>query len=94
MAEVAGPSFIDLSDTRQLIEHSQNTMETHEPEKKKPRLENKENIPIFKLEDRLNGILCCAVCLDLPNVAVYQVHPPTSVKFSTKKISRMLKHPL
>ena len=70
MAEVAGPSFMDLSDTRQLIE---NTMETFEPELKKPRLENKENIPLYKLEDRLNGILCCAVCLDLPNVAVYQV---------------------
>lgn len=26
-----------------------------------------------KLEHRLGGILCCAVCLDLPNAAVYQV---------------------
>lgn len=25
------------------------------------------------LEERLNGILCCAVCLDLPKSAVYQV---------------------
>ncbi|KAJ0173893.1 hypothetical protein K1T71_010039 [Dendrolimus kikuchii] len=25
-----------------------------------------------KLEDRLGGILCCAVCLDLPQAAVYQ----------------------
>lgn len=25
------------------------------------------------LEERLNGILCCAVCLDLPKTAVYQV---------------------
>jgi len=25
-----------------------------------------------KLEDRLGGILCCAVCLDLPKLAVYQ----------------------
>lgn len=26
-----------------------------------------------KLETRLGGILCCAVCLDLPRSAVYQV---------------------
>lgn len=26
-----------------------------------------------KLEQRLGGILCCAVCLDLPKIAVYQV---------------------
>lgn len=26
-----------------------------------------------KLEARLGGILCCAVCLDLPRSAVYQV---------------------
>lgn len=26
-----------------------------------------------KLEHRLGGILCCAVCLDLPPAAVYQV---------------------
>lgn len=41
---------------------------------KKPRLEtcdrdDNEN----KLEARLGGILCCAVCLDLPRSAVYQV---------------------
>jgi len=27
-----------------------------------------------RLENRLGGILCCAVCLDLPNSAVFQVH--------------------
>lgn len=32
-------------------------------------LDEKKN----KLEDRLGGILCCAVCLDLPRAAVYQV---------------------
>lgn len=26
-----------------------------------------------KLEHRLGGILCCAVCLDLPRAAIYQV---------------------
>lgn len=30
-----------------------------------------------KLEKRLGGILCCAVCLDLPIAAVYQVCRPS-----------------
>lgn len=29
-----------------------------------------------KLEQRLGGILCCAVCLDLPKSSVFQVWPP------------------
>jgi hypothetical protein len=28
---------------------------------------------VEKLENRLGGILCCAVCLDLPKTAMYQV---------------------
>lgn len=42
-----------------------------EPEKKRARISpdtGKNN----KLEQRLGGILCCAVCLDLPIAAVYQ----------------------
>lgn len=40
-----------------------------EPPKKKLRTGNtKED----KLEHRLGGILCCAVCLDLPRTAIYQ----------------------
>ena len=30
-----------------------------------------------KLETRLGGILCCAVCYDLPRSAVYQVSQRT-----------------
>lgn len=30
-----------------------------------------------KLESRLGGILCCAVCLDLPKTAMYQVSSVT-----------------
>lgn len=43
-----------------------------EPEKKRARIcpnPSKNN----KLEQRLGGILCCAVCLDLPIAAVFQV---------------------
>lgn len=34
---------------------------------------NEENNIRQKLEQRLGGILCCAVCLDLPKSSVYQV---------------------
>ena len=41
---------------------------------KKRRFESCErDDPDNKLEARLGGILCCAVCLDLPRSAVYQV---------------------
>lgn len=33
-----------------------------------------------KLESRLGGILCCAVCLDLPKTAMYQVCRIKSVR--------------
>lgn len=49
--------------------------EPHEDEtdSKKPRLESAErDDQDVKLEARLGGILCCAVCLDLPRVGVYQ----------------------
>ncbi|XP_045452393.1 cysteine and histidine-rich protein 1 [Melitaea cinxia] len=39
------------------------------PKKRKTVIENEQ---IEKLEHRLGGILCCAVCLDLPQAAVYQ----------------------
>ena len=55
----------------QIVDEENNEVE--EPEKKKPKLENSGKKKGYNLEDRLNGILCCAVCLDLPNVAVYQV---------------------
>lgn len=40
------------------------------PKKRKTVIENEQS---DKLEHRLGGILCCAVCLDLPQAAVYQV---------------------
>lgn len=41
---------------------------------KKPRVESCDREDTDnKLEARLGGILCCAVCLDLPRSAVYQV---------------------
>ncbi|ODM96649.1 Cysteine and histidine-rich protein 1 [Orchesella cincta] len=58
--------------------------ESLEPCKKKPRVDSGEKcqspckeqiskgVTTEKLEYRLGGILCCAVCLDLPKAAIYQ----------------------
>lgn len=43
-----------------------------EPPTKKIKLSDGHGDGKVKLEDRLSGILCCAVCLDLPN-SCYQV---------------------
>uniref|UniRef100_A0A182Y4S0 Uncharacterized protein n=1 Tax=Anopheles stephensi TaxID=30069 RepID=A0A182Y4S0_ANOST len=42
-----------------------------EPEAKRKKLD-KPSAKVEKLELRLGGILCCAVCLDLPRTAMYQ----------------------
>lgn len=46
-----------------------------EPEKKRQKLDvhSMKAKKLEKLENRLGGILCCAVCLDLPRAAMYQV---------------------
>ena len=70
MAEVAGPSMqIAPENSPEPIE----SPDGGEPEAKKPKLESESSQKEYRLEERLNGILCCAVCLDLPTVAVYQV---------------------
>lgn len=38
---------------------------------------DKQQTASDKLEHRLGGILCCAVCLDLPRSAIYQVTKAT-----------------
>lgn len=47
-----------------------------EPDKKRRKVPKTDGKIEQKLEHRLGGILCCAVCLDLPRAAVYQVRPP------------------
>lgn len=44
-----------------------------EPDKKRRKVSRTDGKTEQKLEHRLGGILCCAVCLDLPKAAVYQV---------------------
>ncbi|XP_060521442.1 zinc finger TRAF-type-containing protein 1 homolog [Cylas formicarius] len=43
-----------------------------EPEAKKRKFSKSGDDKKYKLEERLGGILCCAVCLDLPRAAIYQ----------------------
>lgn len=57
-------------------ENQENTADTDEPEPKRKKLDTKPKLSsklVEKLEARLGGILCCAVCLDLPRTAMYQV---------------------
>lgn len=51
------------------------TADTDEPEPKRRKLDTPKSSSkiVEKLEARLGGILCCAVCLDLPRTAMYQV---------------------
>lgn len=46
---------------------------TGEPAKKKCKIDESSEAKQEKLEQRLGGILCCAVCLDLPRTVIYQV---------------------
>lgn len=39
-----------------------------------------------KLEHRLGGILCCAVCLDLPRTAIYQVRGRSADRRSNPRL--------
>ena len=47
-------------------ENKENEDASYEPEQKKQKLETSKVQPDYKLQERLSGILCCTVCLDLP----------------------------
>lgn len=68
MSEIPGPSALVAMDENS---NKENEDMFYEPEKKKAKTtpeKEKDNA----LENRLSGILCCAVCLDLPKTC-YQV---------------------
>lgn len=68
-----------------------------EPQKKKLKFDNpisKVNKKIEKLENRLGGILCCAVCLDLPKTAMYQVSATIYFSRLTSGIFFVLSFPI
>mgnify|MGYP005984432513 CR=1 FL=1 len=59
-------------------------VEEMEPEAKRRKTTTPSEDKKYKLEERLGGILCCAVCLDLPKAAVYQVSAPVTFDYKLK----------
>lgn len=61
--------------TSSAMDNNNQLCEFDEPEKKRLKLDTHplKAKKLEKLENRLGGILCCAVCLDLPKTAMYQV---------------------
>jgi len=71
MADSAGSSVLQ-SRQADSSENRGDSMDVLEPEPKKCKFESKDQPVESKLEDRLSGILCCAVCLDVPCLWMYQ----------------------
>lgn len=72
---------------QQQAETDNNNMQNFdEPEAKKQKLDTSVKKKLEKLESRLGSVLCCAVCLDLPKTAMYQVSTTSnSFIFSHRK---------
>ena len=76
MAEVAGLLVNISTENESFLEENANECE---PKAKKQKTDNSTTSCTYKLEDRLNGILCCTVCLDLPAKGVFQVRKQWSL---------------
>ena len=77
MADVGVPieSEVVTTESNELVQVN-NEMFSERPVKKQRKDDSsigEKNKRMDRLENRLGGILCCAVCLDLPNSAVFQV---------------------
>lgn len=70
---MADPEAASSSGEQTDIQENEKAEEFIEPEKKRQKFCKITDVKSDKLEQRLGGILCCAVCLDLPRAAVYQV---------------------
>ena len=71
MSEEEGEGSIQVEDTSE--------KENIEPPLKKAKLKDEKKVDrLGKLEARLNDILSCTVCLDLPSKSVFQVRNRTS----------------
>lgn len=73
MSEQEAASSSSEVPTEAVIEPQEKREEFVEPDAKKRKISKPDDDKKYKLEERLGGILCCAVCLDLPRAAVYQV---------------------
>lgn len=81
--EVASSSGISeqVVPAPQIREDVEKSEDFLEPDAKRRKVLRAEGKTEQKLEHRLGGILCCAVCLDLPRAAVYQVCKTISIKY-------------
>ncbi|XP_018578494.1 cysteine and histidine-rich protein 1 homolog [Anoplophora glabripennis] len=70
MSETQAPTT--STETSSVVENLDKHEDFVEPDAKKRKISKPADDKTHKLEDRLGGILCCAVCLDLPRAAVYQ----------------------
>jgi hypothetical protein len=71
---------------QQQTEADKNNMQNFdEPEAKKQKLDTSVKKKLEKLESRLGSVLCCAVCLDLPKTAMYQVSTSNSFFFTHRE---------
>lgn len=71
MAETASEPAVEI--LQEILVKTEENVEDSEPPKKKAKSDVSSKLSGYNLEERLNGILCCAVCLDLPSVSVFQV---------------------
>lgn len=72
MADSAGSAVLQSRQAADSSANRDDAMDVREPEPKKFKYDNQEQTVESKLEDRLTGILCCAVCLDVPCLWMYQ----------------------
>jgi len=77
---------VSASQSRQAADSSENTttdtIDSLEPAPKRCKFDNKDQQQgtlESKLEERLSGILCCAVCLDVPGLSMFQASVCLSV---------------
>lgn len=76
ITSIMSESEAATSSTETTTEVVESVIKDEGPEAKRRKLSTSvKNVDPKKnrLEERLGGILCCAVCLDLPRTAVYQV---------------------
>lgn len=70
MSEIQEGEPVPTVSSENIVVEEAKEDEEPSPKKRKTAYEIEQS---EKLEHRLGGILCCAVCLDLPQAAVYQV---------------------
>ena len=71
MADSSDPLSLSLGQSSEGNLHLDSSSSSLESEAKRLKSDHYESEP--SLEERLVGVLCCVVCLDLPNLTFYQV---------------------